>query len=365
MRVAQITYSGFGGLGSVVFSLIEGDKNHKNEWMVGFIGDQPLDSSYPGRCEENGVKYQVFRSTPGKPYRAWFKLIRWLGEVKPQMVICHSPNSILACRIYALFHRAGVILVEHTANHVKSKSQRAASMLGILISDKIVVLTEEYREEVREIYGPLYRSKKVEIIPNGIDSNIYTPASSNSLSSTGVLRFGMAGRYTVTKRQDLLIRVMERLIELRPGLRVELSLAGDGGEIDRVKKQAFDSTAALNIHFEGLLTEREVAPWLRGLDLYVHATDGETLSTSLLQAMATRLPIIASDVSGVTNLLGKEGEYGICLPNNAEAFANGILHLIDNPQLMVSLGLRARSRVLDCYSNDKMFEKYQSFLDPD
>lgn len=117
-----------------------------------------------------------------------------------------------------------------------------------------------------------------------------------------------------------------------------------------------DASAVADV--DGLLNEQQVADWLRGLDVYVHATDGETLSTSLLQAMATGLPIVASAIDGVTNLLGSAGEYGVCATNDADEFTHAILRVADSHELLNALGSRARDRILNRYSNQVMLESY-------
>lgn len=358
MKISQIAYSGFGGLGSVVFSLISAGQSHEHDWSIGFIGDVPLDASYPDMCDKHQVEYAAFRSTPGKPYRAWVALARWLDTVKPDVVICHSINSILACRWYASRHCARLIAVEHTPNQVKSRSERAASLVSMLVADRVVVLTEEYREELRKAHGWLYRPEKVRVIPNGIDTSLFSPSLARLQTTDRPIRLGMAARFSFSKRQDLLVDVMSKLANLRPDLSFELRFAGNGEDLNRVKALASSSSVAPHIHFDGLLTEQQVADWLRGLDVYVHATDGETLSTSLLQAMATGLPIVASAIDGVTNLLGSAGEYGVCAANDAEGFARAILRVVDSPELSNALGSRARDRILNRYSNQVMLKSY-------
>jgi glycosyltransferase involved in cell wall biosynthesis len=358
VKITQITYTGFGGLGSVVFSLIAADAARDHDWLLGFIGDQPLDASYPPRCEEHGVVYEAFRSTPGRPYRAWLALAHWLGEVRPDAVICHPINSILACRWYAWRYGARLVVVEHTQNQVKTRSEWAASCLSMLLADRIIVLTEEYREELQRAHGWLFRSSKVTVIPNGIDTSVFAPPAVPQAAATTVLRLGMAARFSFSKRQDMLVAVMGRLAAWRPELSVELTLAGDGSELERVKTLAAASPLASRIRFEGLLSENDIAPWLRELDFYVHATDAETLSTSLLQAMATGLPIIATNISGVRNLLGAAEEYGRCVENDVDAFARAILEFVDDPARCVALGQRARARMVDRYSHKVMLQRY-------
>lgn len=132
----------------------------------------------------------------------------------------------------------------------------------------------------------------------------------------------------------------------------------------RVQRLAADTLSRASITFDGLLSEDEVvAPWLRKLDIYVHATEGETLSTSLLQAMSTGLPIIASDIPGVNNLLAVGEDYGVCVPNDVNSFAMEILNMIENPNQRAALGLRARQRILNNYSNQMMLNRYLELID--
>lgn len=358
MKIAQITYSGFGGLGSVVFSLISADSQHKYDWAVGFFGDQELDAAYEALCKQYSVGFESFCTVPNRRYQAWLELSRWLDVERPDVVICHSITAILPCRWYAWRRGARLIAVEHTPNQVKTRNEWAGSRMAMLLADRVVVLTDEYKEELRQAHGWLFRPDKVAVIPNGIDTDIFSPKQDLTKSTDKDVRIGMAARFSFSKRQDLLVDALERLKQLRPDFSIKLVFAGDGSELERVKSLASNSAVSSYIQFDGLLSEADVAPWLRELDIYVHATEGETLSTSLLQAMATGLPIVASDIPGVHNLLGAKKEYGCCVPNEASHFVDSILDLIDDPSERIALGQRARAEVIESYSNEVMLQRY-------
>jgi glycosyltransferase involved in cell wall biosynthesis len=358
LKITQITYTGFGGPGNVVFSLIEADKTNCHQWLIGFIGDMPLDKSYPSRCKKSGVSFLTFRTKAGRPYRAWLSLNSWLTDTKPDVVICHSINSILACSWYAWRHKSKLVAVEHTPNQVKSRIEWVFSLLGMLLADNVVVLTDEYRDELRHTHRWMYHPKKVSVIPNGVDTNVFFANEKSSIAPRRLIRLGMAARFSFSKRQDLLVAVIERLVVLRPTLEFELIFAGEGDELARVQDLAKKNDSAAKVKFLGTLPENEVAIWLRTLDIYVHSTEGETLSTSILQAMATGLPIVSSDIPGVTNLLGKKGEYGVCVANDVKLFALVILELIDDPICCAKLGFGARQHTLVNYSNLQMFNNY-------
>lgn len=344
--------------------MLAADTAREHDWVFGFFGDTPVDPYYRERCAEYGADWAAFRVTPGRPYRAWVQLSRWLCRVRPEALILHSITAILPCRWYASRHRARLLTVEHTPNAVKRRTERMASRLSMLLADKVVVLTPEYRNELAVAYGCLFRAEKVATVPNGIDTARFSPAQGADRASTSVVRIGMAARFSFSKRQDLLIGMLERLTEMRPDLAVELSLIGDGTELARIRTLAEKSLVASKIRFEGLLSENKVADWMRSLDLYVHASEGETLSTSLLQAMATALPIVASDIPGVRNLLEGTNRFGLCVANEEESFARAVEGLLSDRQSAQVSADRARARVVDSYSHRVMLQRYLQLLRP-
>jgi glycosyltransferase involved in cell wall biosynthesis len=142
-----------------------------------------------------------------------------------------------------------------------------------------------------------------------------------------------------------------------------LTLAGDGDCLDAVRSLASSSGLAEHVEFMGNLDEPGLIAWFQSLDLYVHASDGETLSTSILQAMAMELPVLASNVPGIGNLLSGSPAVGVLIENNdAEAFARGIEAVYGDPQLRSRLAVAARAMVCDRYSCEAMFNSYDRLI---
>ena len=95
MKICQITYTGFGGLGSVVFSLISGDQDRTHTWPIGFIGEKPIDSFYRKHSHDLGLEFENFQFKSKKPIIAWFQLFQWMYKLKPDVIICHTLNPRL------------------------------------------------------------------------------------------------------------------------------------------------------------------------------------------------------------------------------------------------------------------------------
>ena len=361
MRIAQIIYTGFGGLGSVAFSLINADRR-RHDWCIGFIGDVAIDSHYPARCEAAGVAFKELRSVAGRPYGAWLALARWLDEVKPDAIILHSINAIVPCRWHAWRRSVPLIAVEHAAGALKSRSEKMASRLCMALADRIVLLTPEYERQLAASHGGLYRPRKVRIIANGIDVAVFAPPAKR-VAAPAEVRLGMAARFSFSKRQNVLVRMMGDLRARHPEVNWRLSLAGDGQELRRVQSLASELGLEDQVEFTGLLDEAVLAEWMRGLDIYVHASDGETLSTALLQAMASACPIVASDVSGIRNLLAGAAPLGELAANDPAGFAEKVADLWSDADRRRALGVRARAACVATYGNDTMLACYLDLID--
>jgi glycosyltransferase involved in cell wall biosynthesis len=174
----------------------------------------------------------------------------------------------------------------------------------------------------------------------------------------------MAARFSSSKCQDLLVFALEHLVERSPETRWRLTLAGDGDCLEAVQRQAIARGMQGSVDFMGNLDEPELIEWFRTLDLYVHASEGEALSTSMLQAMSMGLPIVASAVPGIVDLLEQPGmRLGVLTTaNTSEAFADSIEALQSAPDLQARLGTACRNHVTSAYSHETMFERYNNLI---
>jgi glycosyltransferase involved in cell wall biosynthesis len=363
VAVAQILYSGMGGHGSVAFSLLDADL--KREWrpFLGFFGVEPLSPAYAEQCRARGISQRYFSARPGKSWRAWGAIFGWLSDIDPKAVILHSLTALIPCLIYSRRRNARLIVVEHQPNALKSRSEWAFSLLAMLLADGVVTLTPDYDRELRQRLGPLYRAEKVRVIANGVDVSRFVPAD-RSVRRAGSIRLGMAARFTATKRQDALVVMLSELCRRQPGIDWRLSLAGGGVTREAVMQSAQAAGLGARVEFPGQLNEDELIAWLGSLDIYLHASQGETLSTSLLQAMASGLPIIASNVPGIENLIAGETECGILVEGQSpQGFADAVLSLFEQPEEMRRLGARARRLAEDSYDSRLMFSRYNRLIE--
>ena len=361
MKVLQMLYSGLGGHGSVAFSLVNADDGSHWNPVMGFIGIEPLLPSYHSFCCERKIEHKYFQAYAGRPWRNWSELYKWFKQIRPDAIIIHSAGSIFPAALYSIINRCQIVYVEHQPNSLKRISEWICSGFGQIFANKIVLLTEEYQLELKEKLRPLFITSKIVIIPNGIDLRTFTPVTP-FLPNTKIC-LGMAARFSKTKRQDILIQMLVFLRKVAPNFEWHLSLAGDGETSSWLKELVANNNLQNYVTFTGSLNEPELVKWFKTIDIYIHASNGETLSTSILQAMSSRLPIIASNVSGISNLIAQKQKCGTLVTNQSdEAFGNAVLAMVHNPESVNLQAQNARKYVEETFDDFKMFSSYNSIL---
>lgn len=364
-RILQVLYSGLGGHAAVAVPLITaGGANDPWEHRLLFYGIEPVAPAYSDLCAKLGITHHYVPAQQGRPWAGWPGLIRMIHSVQPDAVILHSIKTVMPARLAA--RGIPLIAVEHQANALKTRSEWGASLAAQFLADRVVTLSPDYHATLARRLGPAFRPTRTALIPTGIDLSPFT-VSRRDLGTGRKVRIGMAGRFTPTKAQEVLVSALAHLRARAPEWDWRLSLAGDGVRHEAVR-EAVQAVGVVNqVEMLGHIAPNRLPDWFAGLDLYAHASDGETLSTALLQAMAAGVPVIASDVVGISDLLAPpaQGEraLGRLVPaRDAEAFAAAITADCQNPDQAILRATRAREHVLRYHNPAKMRAGYAAVL---
>ncbi|WP_157959215.1 glycosyltransferase family 4 protein [Marinomonas shanghaiensis] len=364
MKVSQVLYSGFGGHGSVAWGVYHGLKSKGYDLEMLFFGIEPVATSYKELCCKNNVSYKYIRSIRRLSFLSWFNVFFRLLLSKPDVVILHSVVTLLPCLIYAKLLGKKIIFVEHQANKLKNKKNFIISRLGMRFSDKVVYLTEGYKKEMLLYLKKSFKSEKVAVISNGIDECFYTSKNQPALSlDNNVIHIGMAARFNEMRHQSFLLDVIKLLSEKNLVAKWHLSLAGDGPTLKEVRDKVVELKLDNQVTLNGYLDEQSLVKWFNDLDIYVHATAGETLSTSMLQAMSCYLPIVASDVDGVASLMSYRPKFGECVsPLDVNEFSEAIEKIALDKSLRYEYSKNSRLVVVDNFSMDAMSKRYDDLI---
>ena len=362
MKILHVLYSGLGGHGNVFFSMVKGDFKKEMEYEALFYGIENVREEYIEQCVKNNIKYFVAKKNPGLDISYYMQILQSIKRSDADIVFLHGSAYIIPAKIAGYFSikKHKIIVRETQANHLKTKMQWVTLAIAMQLANKIVCLTNEFNDQIEKKFKLLYSKKKVVVIPNGIDLAIYKPKEKNQNSSE--LNIGMQSRIVNIKDHTTLLKAFAivKKSENKSGKKFKLKIAGDGPKKSELVRLSKELDINDDVIFNGMLNEEQLVDFLHSLDIYIHASLGETMSTAIMQAMACGLPIIASDVNGINNMI-TESVNGILVPAKNELLLAQVLSsCLHSPILRQSLAQNAYTFAVNNFSNQSMFETYKN-----
>jgi glycosyltransferase involved in cell wall biosynthesis len=208
-----------------------------------------------------------------------------------------------------------------------------------------VCLSDEVERELEELGVAQHKLFRIH---NGVDANRFRPPHGEERADARA-RLGVSdreplflycGRFATVKRLDLLLHAFAAA----PG---RLVLAGEGNQEPVVRELIGQAELAERVSLLGMVDDP--APLYRAADAYVSASSTEGMSGSVLEAMASALPVVALPASGMHELLGADA--GIVAEEDTPAALAAKMRLVaDDPQLRSRLGAAARQRSVARFS---------------
>jgi glycosyltransferase involved in cell wall biosynthesis len=255
----------------------------------------------------------------------------------------------------------GVVVTEHAGYSIsRSADLQSSCRRAALKTDFLTVVSENLKKYfVDSLAIPPHR---IAVIPNGIDTNRYMPSDrKGSLQDYLPPEFDgsvliTVGRLAEAKDHFTLLRAAKILKE--KNISFFLFIAGDGElrevlDAEKEKMELNDTVCFLG-------TRTDVSDLLNESDVFVLPSKREGLPMVLLEAMATGLPVISSDVGGIGEVI-ENGKNGILVDaGNEHQLADAISELLSNDKKMKQLGQSGRDQVLKKYSLDMISTQYMN-----
>jgi 2-deoxystreptamine N-acetyl-D-glucosaminyltransferase/2-deoxystreptamine glucosyltransferase len=206
-------------------------------------------------------------------------------------------------------------------------------------ADAVVVLTGRTAAAVREDGVP---ADRVSTIPSGFDPSLFTGDAGDVFPAVGRPRIGYVGRLAPQKSPGTLVEAFGRMRE-----EAALVVVGDGPDRALVHRLATTSPAVDRITLAGFVEHGRVPAVLASLDVLVLPSAYEEMGSVLTEAMAAGLPVVASDVGGIPEVV-RHGETGLLVPpGDVGALAAALDLLAGDPVLRARLAAGARARSAD------------------
>ncbi len=325
-----------------------------------------------GRLEEAGVRvvtgFQRRRFDPAAPAR----FLRWLRDVRPDVIYTMAhPNTVLLSWAAAARGRTGAWVVSFHAMGRADGGRLVPSWLKpfLVQADRLLAVADMHRDYLRRREG--LPADRIDVIHNGVDTTRYRPAEPGERRAARAELGIDANAVTVThvasikplKRQDALVRAMAPLMQSRAD--VHLVFAGDGPMREHCERLARHLGIADRTHFLGI--REDVERVFHASDVIALPSRTEVFPNVVLEAMAAGVPVVATDVGCVREMVA-DGETAILVDEGDDAaLAEALTRLVRDAELRARFGAAARERVTRhfpiermCDARTRLFERLRA-----
>ncbi len=351
---------GYGGLERIVAKLIKKADANKFENSVCCLDKGGPLLEYLKK--DNIRTYILGRKAGPIDFKLLINIIALLRKEKIDIVHSHSGCIFYGAVAGRLANVNGIIHTDHGRLLPDKRSLIFEDKLSSFFLNKFVGVSEELTKYLKNTVG--IKEKKLLTVINGVDTDIFRPINGiykKELRTTlGIASdekvIGTVCRLEPVKNISLLIESMRHIIEKNPDCK--LIIVGDGREKEKLIKLTKELHLSKNIKFLG---ERSDIDKIMGIfDIFVLPSLSEGTSMTILEAMASGLPVIASEVGGNTKLV-KDSKNGFLFPlNKPNLLIQRVIDLLTDNEKLETMGLKSRQIAVENFSFDVMKKSYEN-----
>ena len=307
-------------------------------------------------AEELNCEFYALHKAPGTSVKLHGKVFRLLRKIKPQVLQTYN----LACvEFHPIAFLAGVpvrIHAEHGrdindpsgSNNKYKLLRRVASWFTHHV---IAVSLDLHQWLINEVK---VSARKAKLILNGVDTQCYQPVSTERYPP---LVFGHVARLSPIKNQHNLIAAYAQACttDSQFARNTQLSVVGDGELSETLQQQVASLASDINVRLQG---QRHDMPQVyQAFDVFVLSSDAEGIPMTMLEAMASGLPVLSTNVGGIPAIVTAQSGF-LLEPQSIDALAKGFLSMYAYRSQWQKMGKAARERIIEQFSQQKMLADY-------
>jgi L-malate glycosyltransferase len=294
--------------------------------------------------------------------RAVFDSALALRRLRPDLLITYNWGAIEWAMAHRLWPVSRHIHIEAGFSQREADSQIPRRVLfrrwALAQCALVVVPSRQLEDLARRVWRlPLER---VRYVPNGVDvARFSSPArdiTPGFACRPDELVIGTVAPLRPEKNIGRLLRVFATL---DTAITARLVVAGEGIERPSLERLASELGIADRVVFAGQVAPEAV---LGTFDLFALSSDTEQMPNALLEAMAASRAVASVDVGDVKRIVCRDNRDFVVARDDAPAFATAISTLLRDPEKRRALGVRNRERVIDAFSQERMFAAYSEIF---
>ncbi len=312
-----------------------------------YIDENPRVFRYPSF----DIKYRIRFPLP-VPYGN--KIEKIIKKLDIDVIHSQHPNLLgFSAKRWARKKRIPLVFTWHTlynhyVNYVPLVPKKIAGKLAIKQAvryanqtSKIIVPTPTVEKIIKK-WG--VRNNNIAVIPTGVNMELFQDANRKlirdkyGIGENEILLL-LVSRLTEEKNVLFLLSTVLRI--LNTNKKVKFLIVGDGYLKTEMKKNIADNNLLDQIFFAGLVAPKEMKNYYASADIFVYSSKSETQGMIITEAMASGLPIVAVQATGVCDLV-VNNESGFLVRENKKEFINAVNKLIDSQKMRLTFGKKAK-----------------------
>jgi sugar transferase (PEP-CTERM/EpsH1 system associated) len=329
-------------------------------------------SDFRRRISAQAVEFHALRRAPGHGYSWMARLWRLLRQIKPDLV--HTRN-LAALEAQFVAAAAGIRATVHGEHGRDVFDLYGQNWKYNLLRRAAQPFVSNYIAVSRDLETWLRLAvrvppRKIHQIYNGVDGDRFHPREGGrpdvlprGFADAQTLVIGSVGRMAEVKDYPTLARAFIRLLQQQPGLaaRARLVIIGEGPARSTCQRLLDEAGLA---HLSWLPGERpDIDVVMQALDVFVLPSKNEGVSNTILEALASGLPVVATAVGGNVELV-EDGVNGtLVAPGDVAEMAQALLAYLDAPERIADQGRLARLHADQRFSIPVMAEAYATVYD--
>lgn len=353
----------YGGMETILVDLI----NH--------MGDTPFRhavvclkdfSEFRNRLVSDSVDVIALGKREGKDFPHYYRLLAQLRRMRPSIVNTYGMATLDLAPIGRL---AGSRLVHSEHGWQESRGdvlKKYIRMRRLMrpFTDRVVAVSSDLHAWLHDTVG--IPERKIACIYNGVDANRFGSSEKTAARKRLCIRedafvVGTVARLAPVKAQADLVEAFSKAIGRVQSNSMVLAIVGDGPERNHLETLIREKNLTEHVIMPG--ARSDVADWLRAFDVFSLPSRNEGISIAALEAMASGLPVVASNVGGNPEVVVDHQTGRLTPVGDTDALADALVSYAIDDGIARQHGIAGRKRMLDHFSMDAMVAKYLRLYD--
>jgi len=358
----------FGGLETIVLEQVNHMDRSKYRHAIICITDY---TDFAKKIEHPDVQLFALHKAPGLSLDTHVKLWKLLRQLRPAILHTYNLSAVEYVLPAMLSGVPARINGSHgrDSNDLQGTNKKHNFLRRALLPfyDTYYAVSTDLQVWLRNVIR--VPENKNRLIVNGVNTEKFCPPNADAITTRGpkidsdCFVIGTVGRVQEIKNHLGLVDAFIALLALYPEQRAKLRLVivGDGPLFATVKAKVEEAGIADLVWLPGSRTD--IAEIMRAYSIFALSSVAEGMPVTILEAMSCGLPIIATAVGGIPEVV-QEGQTGFLVPaSNAAEMAAGFARYLENPALIAQHGATARNLIEQKYSMKSMVAAYQQMYD--